>query len=57
MMLVSAFMGLGCDIGRWPTEDVTKLGAIISSVTTSGLNGQTPIFLKAAQIVSGVNAF
>jgi hypothetical protein len=47
MMLVSAFTGLGCDIGRWPTEDVTKLGAIISLVTTSGLNGQTLVFLKA----------
>ncbi len=35
---------------------VLRLGAIISSVTTFGLNGQTPVFRNAAAIRSGFRA-
>lgn len=43
-------------IGRWPSHDVSLLGAIIFSVMTSLLTGQTPVFRKAVRIRFGVSA-
>ena len=41
---------LTCVLGsnsRWPWYDDSRLGTSISSVTTLGLNGKTPVFLNA----------
>ena len=35
--------------------EVSRLGAITTSVTTSGLKGMTPVFLNAKRIFSFVN--
>jgi hypothetical protein len=42
--------------GTCASHEVSLLGASISAVTTFGLNGHTPVFLKAALIFSGVSA-
>ena len=35
-------------MGKCASDDVSLLGASISSVTTLGLKGQIPVFLKAS---------
>jgi len=57
MAFVSTFTGLASGNGKELFDDVSKLGAIISFVTTSGLNGHAPVFQNAALIFSGVSAF
>ena len=51
-----AWMGLGSGMGRDPMVDVGLLVFICCLVITSGLNGLTPVFLKAEQIVASVKA-
>ena len=47
--------GLGNPSGSMLVVDVSRLGAIISVVTTSGLCGTIPVFAKAAQMLISVN--
>ena len=49
-------MGLARANGKALEIDVSRLGAIIASVTTSGLKGTIPVFEKAARIFSLVKA-
>jgi hypothetical protein len=48
--------GVANPSGRRLVVDVSRLGAIISTVTTSGLYGMMPVFAKAARILLSVNA-
>ncbi len=47
--------GLDCSVGIVFSVDVSRLGAIISSLITSGLRGTTPVFLNVALIFSRVS--
>lgn len=51
----SSHMGLANPSGRRLVVDVSRLGAIIFSVMTSGLYGTIPVFAKATRILLSVN--
>lgn len=48
--------GVGGMIGRVTCRDVSKLGAIISAVTTVGSYGHTPVLRNADKMISGRSA-
>jgi hypothetical protein len=50
-------MGLAKPSGRRLVVEVSRLGTIISAVTTSGLYGTTPVFAKAAKMLLSVKVW
>lgn len=48
--------GVAGAIGRWPSQDDSLLGAIITRVMTLRLNGHTPVLQKEDLMFSGVSA-
>ena len=54
--ILIALVGAG-GMGRWLSHNVSLLGAIITSVTTSRQKGQTPVLMKAWSMFSFVRAW
>ena len=54
-LLAAMQAGVDGENGRRPFCEVSLLGAIISIGTTSGLNGQMPVFSNAFCMSAGLN--